>query len=100
MKIKKIESIEVDNEEVYDMTVPIYHNFLTGAGIFVHNCAQLIYSAFTTPIHVSINDIASSVNQYHQSSITTQVKPMYFNTGRKPMSDRDAMKKALAMFNR
>lgn len=63
-------------------------------------CAQLIYSAFTTPIHVSIGNIADSIHQSHQSSITSQVKPMYFNTGRKPMSDREAMKKAMAMFGR
>lgn len=128
MKIKSKRIVKC-SEPVYDMTVPECHNFLISQGIFVHNCdhpqeviggwnrenkeltvpgskdcsdacAQLIYSAFITPIHVSLDNIADSVNQYHRSSITSQVKPTYFNTGKRPMSDREAMRKAMAMFNR
>lgn len=62
--------------------------------------AQIVYSAFTTPVTANIHDIASSINKAHESSITTQVKPAYFNTGKRVMSDREAMKKALAMFNK
>ena len=116
-------------EAVYDITVPKYHNFLIEQGIFAHNCdhpteviggwctqnfgetvpgskdssdavAQVVYSAFVTPITANIHDIASSINQAHESTITTQVKPAYFNTSKHVMSDREAMKKALAMFNK
>ena len=99
MKIKKIETIEVDNEDVYDITVPEHHNFLVEPGIFAHNCAQLIYSAFTNPIQTNIMDVANSINKAH-SSITSQVRPMQYNLPKRQMSDREAMKKALAMFGR
>lgn len=128
MKIKSKRIIQCE-ENVYDITVPEHHNFLLEAGIFAHNCdhpqeviggwcqanaestvpgskdtadacAQLIYSAFTTPIQVSMEDIADSIHKVHESAITTQVKPAYYNVSKRMMSDRDAMKKALALFGR
>lgn len=128
MKIKSKRIIQC-KEAVYDITVPDYHNFLLEQGIFVHNCdhpaeviggwcnanaestvpgskdsgdavAQVTYSAFVTPIKTSIHDIATSIQQAHESSITTQVKPAYYNVGKRVMSDREAMKKALAMFGK
>ena len=62
-------------------------------------CAQLIYSAFTNPIQTNIMDVANSINKAH-SSITSQVRPMQYNLPKRQMSDREAMKKALAMFGR
>lgn len=37
-KVVKIEPIELA-EEVYDMTVPVFHNFVAN-GVFVHNCTH------------------------------------------------------------
>lgn len=37
-KVVKVESIGVA-EEVYDMTVPVFHNFVAN-GVFVHNCTH------------------------------------------------------------
>ena len=62
-------------------------------------CAQLIYSAFTNPIQTNLMDVANSINKAH-SSITSQVRPMQYNLPKRQMSDREAMKKALAMFGR
>jgi DNA gyrase subunit B len=38
-KIKKI-TVIVQEEDVYDVTVPIYHNFALSSGIFVHNSSD------------------------------------------------------------
>lgn len=51
-KVKKIEIGKVNNESVYDMTVPIYENFAIDLGdnscIFLHNCKS---------VHAEINAI-------------------------------------------
>lgn len=60
--------------------------------------AQVVYSIFTNPIQTNIMDIASSI-QRSQGSITTQIKPSYYNVPKKPMSQQEAMRKAYAMFN-
>lgn len=98
MKIKKIEQINVEQEDVYDLTVPEHHNFLVEPEVFVHNCAQVVYSAFANPIQANILDISESINNARQSSITSEVKPAYYNTRKRVMSDRQAMKKALEIF--
>lgn len=59
---------------------------------------QIIYSAFTNPIQTNIMDIANAINKT-QSSITQQVRPMYYNTPKRQMSEYEAMKKALQLFN-
>lgn len=99
MKIKKIKIIKVDNEPVYDITVPEHHNFLLKAGVFVHNCAACIYKAFSTPIQTNLTELADAINKYN-GSITTQAKPLQYNLPKKPMTQRQAMQMALKMFNR
>ena len=38
--IRKVKIVKLEeNIPVYDMTVPVYHNFAVGGDIFVHNCA-------------------------------------------------------------
>lgn len=37
-KIVNIEYLDVENEPVYCMEVPEYHNFLLDAGVVIHNC--------------------------------------------------------------
>lgn len=61
-------------------------------------CA-MTYSCFTNPIQTNIMDIANAINKQRQSNITAQARPMYYNTPKKPMSEYEAMKKALALFN-
>lgn len=126
MKIKSKKIIRT-SEPVYDITVPDTHNFLLEAGLFAHNCdhpqkviggwcpenagvtvegskdisdaiTQIIYSAFTNPIQTNIMDIANAINKT-QSSITQQVRPMYYNTPKRQMSEYEAMKKTLQLFN-
>lgn len=39
-RVRKVETIKLNNDvPVYDLTVPVYHNFAVGGDIFVHNCA-------------------------------------------------------------
>jgi len=47
---KVIRVVEVPPEDVFDLTVPHYHNFAIGAGIFVHNSALNIYADDSTVI--------------------------------------------------
>ena len=37
--VRKVELVEVEPTDVYDITVPVYHNFALDCGVFVHNCA-------------------------------------------------------------
>lgn len=57
----KVVSNELINitEEVYDITVPEYHNFLLDAGVFVHNC-----DADDDGLHISALLIGMMVNLY------------------------------------
>lgn len=127
MKIKSKKHIKV-TEDVYDITVPETHNFLLEAGVFTHNCdhpqtviggwcpenagvtvpgskdvsdavTQIVYSAFTNPVQTNIMDVANAINKQMKSSITSQARPMYYNMPKRQMSEYDAMKKALALFN-
>ena len=100
MKIKRIKRVNLESSQaVYDITVPEHHNFLLDAGVFVHNCCQIVYSAFTNPVQTNIMDVANAINKQMKSSITSQARPMYYNMPRRQMSEYDAMKKALALFN-
>lgn len=38
-KCISVEIIAVEPTDVYDLSVPGYHNFALASGIFVHNCA-------------------------------------------------------------
>lgn len=40
-KVVKVEELTY-TEDVYDLTVDIYHNFLLDSGVFVHNCAETL----------------------------------------------------------
>ena len=60
---------------------------------------QIVYSAFTNPVQTNIMDVANAINKQMKSSITSQARPMYYNMPRRQMSEYDAMKKALALFN-
>ena len=44
-KVKAIEWLRNVNEDVYDITVPKYHNFALAAGVFVHNCRKDVADA-------------------------------------------------------
>lgn len=125
MKIKSKRLVKIE-EPVYDITVPDTHNFLTKAGLFVHNCdhpqevaggwcnenresvvpgskdqsdavAQIVYKIFTNPIQTNIMDLANSI-QHSQGTITTQAKPLMYNLPKKPMSQREAVQKAMSLF--
>lgn len=61
-------------------------------------CCAMIYSAFTNPIQTNIMDIANAINKQIPSSITAQVRPAYYNVSKRPLSEHEAMKKALGMF--
>lgn len=127
MKIKSKKIIKV-LEPVYDITVPETHNFLLESGVFAHNCdhpkevnsgwcpenegkvvagskdvsdavCQCIYKIFTNPVQTNIMDLARSIQQ-SQGTITTQAKPLMYNTPKRMMSQREAMKKAYELFNR
>lgn len=37
-KVKSVKIIDVNDEPVYCLTVPEYHNFLLSSGVFVHQC--------------------------------------------------------------
>ena len=100
MKIKSIKIVKLKTkEEVYDLTVPKYHNFFVEAGCYVHNCCQVIYKIFSNPIQTNIMDLANSIKNTREN-ITSQVKPMYYNTPKKAMSQREAVKLAMSMFNK
>ena len=126
MKIKS-KKVLICEEDVYDITVPEYHNFLIEQGVFAHNCdhpqsviggwcqayaeltvpgskdvadacCQVVYSAFSNPIQTNLMELAQSMQQ---RSITqnNMVKPAYYNVAKRPMSQQEAMRKAYAMFN-
>jgi anaerobic ribonucleoside-triphosphate reductase len=38
-EVRKVDLVEVEPTDVYDITVPVYHNFALDCGVFVHNCA-------------------------------------------------------------
>lgn len=42
-KIVSIETIYLEDTPVYDISVNKYHNFLTSAGVILHNCADFKY---------------------------------------------------------
>lgn len=42
-KIVSIETIYLEDTPVYDISVNRYHNFLTSAGVILHNCADFKY---------------------------------------------------------
>lgn len=98
MKIKRKTKIELTEPiPVYDITVPETHNFLLEAGVFVHNCCQVIYKIFSNPIQTNIMDLARSIKN-SQGTITTQAKPLMYNTPKRMMSQHEAMKKAMELF--
>lgn len=59
--------------------------------------AQIVYKIFTNPIQTNIMDLANSI-QHSQGTITTQAKPLMYNLPKKPMSQREAMQKAMSLF--
>ena len=59
-------------------------------------CCQVIYSIFTNPIQTNIMDVANAIQK---SSITKQVAPAVYNIPKKPMSQAEAMKRAMALFS-
>ena len=126
--VKEVEHFTVEQEPVYDITVPEHHNFLIEQGIFAHNCdhpqeviggwteenagetiqgskdvsdscCQIIYSAFTNPIQTNIMDLAGAINKQTEHSVTAQVKPLYYNTPKRRPSEYEAMKKAMELFS-
>ncbi len=42
-KIIKVEKITLEDTPVYDIKVKDYHNFLTDAGVILHNCSDFFY---------------------------------------------------------
>lgn len=60
--------------------------------------AQIVYKIFTNPIQTNIMDLANSI-QHSQGTITTQAKPLMYNLPKKPMSQREAVQKAMSLFN-
>ena len=126
MKIKSKKIIQTE-ESVYDITVPETHNFLLESGAFAHNCdhpqsvnggwcqengekecagskdcsdavTQVIYKIFTNPIQTNIMDLANSIHK-SQGTLTTQAKPLMYNTPKRMMSQRQMTQKALSLFS-
>ena len=126
MKIKFKKIIQTE-ESVYDITVPETHNFLLESGVFAHNCdhpqevtsgwcpenagktvpgskdvsdavTQVIYKIFTNPIQTNIMDLANSIHKA-QGTLTTQAKPLMYNTPKRMMSQRQMVQKAMSLFN-
>lgn len=60
--------------------------------------AHVVYDAFANPIQTNIMDVAERIRKA-ESSLTRKVQPAMFNLPKKPMSDREAMQKALALFS-
>lgn len=52
---KVLRIYEVEPEDVYDLTVPCYHNFAIGAGIFIHNSTLDIYADDATIVDSRTN---------------------------------------------
>lgn len=99
MRIKKIKEVLLEEPvPVYDITVPETHNFLLKSNIFVHNCCQVIYKIFTNPIQTNIMDLANSIHKA-QGTLTTQAKPLMYNTPKRMMSQRQMVQKAMSLFN-
>ena len=63
-------------------------------------CCQIIYSIFSNPIQTNLSELATAMDK-SKTSITSQqpIMPAQFNTGKRPMSQYEAMKKAYALFN-
>lgn len=126
MKIKSKKIIQTE-ESVYDITVPETHNFLLESGVFAHNCdhpqevnsgwcpenagktvpgskdcsdavAACVYKIFTNPIQTNIMDLANSIHKA-QGTLTTQAKPLMYNTPKRMMSQRQMVQKAMSLFN-
>lgn len=69
MKINSVSFEELDNEEyVYDIEVPGYHNFLLDNGVFVHNCGwhnlpagEMIKGILTSRFHNERGETIGSI---------------------------------------
>lgn len=72
--VRKVKTVELEeNIPVYDLTVPIYHNFAVGGDIFVHNCAGW---SLKTLIKEGFNGVAkktSSSPAKHLSTLCNQM---------------------------
>ena len=75
-KVKQIKWLYNVDEDVYDITVPEYHNFAIGSGVFVHNSHKDLADA----ICGSIWNCANSNNIINKVKITQQVlNPSIYN---------------------
>lgn len=64
-------------------------------------CTHIVYSAFTHPVQTNIMDLASSITKVERVTPNgQQIKPAYYNSGKRVMSQRDATALAMKMFNR
>lgn len=59
---------------------------------------QVIYKIFTNPIQTNIMDLANSIHKA-QGTLTTQAKPLMYNTPKRMMSQRQMVQKAMSLFN-
>lgn len=60
--------------------------------------AACIYKIFTNPIQTNIMDLANSIHK-SQGTLTTQAKPLMYNTPKRMMSQRQMAQKALSLFS-
>ena len=68
-KVVSIEWLYDVNEPVYDITVPMYHNFALANGVFVHNSTKDIADAVTG----SIWNCAKSNNIINTAKVASQI---------------------------
>lgn len=60
---------------------------------------QIVYSAFVNPVQTNIMDVADAINK-HSLTQNSMVRPSYYNVPKKPMSQQEAMRKAIALFSK
>ena len=60
--------------------------------------AACVYKIFTNPIQTNIMDLANSIHKA-QGTLTTQAKPLMYNTPKRMMSQRQMVQKAMSLFN-
>ena len=72
--VRKVKIVELEeNIPVYDLTVPIYHNFAVGGDIFVHNCAGWSLKALIKEGFNGVAKKTSSGPAKHLSTLCNQM---------------------------
>lgn len=79
-KIKSIRKINIDNETVYDITVPKFHNFILADGTVVHNCDTYQSAQIQQQLEADKFDVSTISVDRLDSETKTQLQYAYLKS--------------------